>query len=129
MRQDRDDPDDAMTPMAIAAKNGQKALFDLFLKWNNGQLVTTKVKVAQLYFLMEEKKVGEETEDRMAAFKDLLFSISEKQKKKVIRSMPTSFKSFDILQVSNSDIGGGTLLQHACEKGKEAHVGHLLSLG
>ena len=81
MRQDRDDPDDAMTPMAIAARSGQKALFDLFLKWNNGQLVTTKVKIAQLYFLMEE------TEDRMAAFKDLLFSISEKEKKKVIRSM------------------------------------------
>ena len=85
MRQDRDDPDDAMTPMAIAAKNGQKALFDLFLKWNDGQLLTTKVKIAQLYFLMEEKKIEEETEERMAAFKDLLFSISEKQKKKVIR--------------------------------------------
>ena len=85
MRQDRDDPDDAMTPMAIAAKSGQKALFDLFLKWNDGQLVTTKVKIAQLYFLMEEKKVEEETEDRMAAFTDLLFSISEKEKKKVIR--------------------------------------------
>ena len=83
VRQDRDDPDDAMTPMAIAARNGQKALFDLFLKWNDGQLVTTKVKIAQLYFLM----IGEETEDRMAAFKDLLFSISEKQKKKVLRLM------------------------------------------
>ena len=83
MRQERDDPDDAMTPMAIAAKNGEDALFDLFKNWNDGQLLTTKVKLAKLYFLMDNEKVEGETEDGIAAFTDLLYSISEKEKKKV----------------------------------------------
>ena len=83
MRQERDDPDDAMTPMAIAAKNGEGALFDLFKNWNDGQLLTTKVKLAKLYFLMDNEKVEGETEDGIAAFTDLLYSISEKEKKKV----------------------------------------------
>ena len=83
VRQERDDPDDAMTPMAIAAKKGEDALFDLFKNWNDGQLLTTKVKLAKLYFLMGNEKVDGETEDGTSAFTDLLYSIPEQEKKKV----------------------------------------------
>ena len=47
------DPDDVVTPMVIAAKNGHKELFQLFEDWKGGQLLTTEVKIAQLYFMME----------------------------------------------------------------------------
>ena len=83
VRQEADDPDDAMTPMAIAAKKGEDALFDLFKNWNDGQLLTTKVKLAKLYFLMGNEKVEVETEEGTSAFTDLLYSIPEEEKKKV----------------------------------------------
>ena len=72
-----------MTPMAIAAKKGQDALFAIFKDWNDGQLLTTKVKLAQLYFLMDNEKIEGETEDGIAAFTDLLYSIPEQEKNKV----------------------------------------------
>ena len=83
MRQERDDPDDAMTPMAIAAKKGEEALFALFQNWNDGELLTTKVKLAKLYFLMGNEKVEVETEEGTSAFTDLLYSIPEQEQKKV----------------------------------------------
>ena len=83
VRQEADDPDDAMTPMAIAAKKGEDALFDLFKNWKDGQLLTTKVKLAKLYFLMGNEKVDGETEEGTSAFTDLLYSIPEEEKKKV----------------------------------------------
>ena len=83
VRPEKDDPDDAMTPMAIAAKKGEEALFDLFQNWNDGELLTTKVKLAKLYFLMDNEKVEGETEDGIAAFTDLLYSIPDSEKKKV----------------------------------------------
>ena len=72
-----------MTPMAIAAKKGEFALFALFKNWNDGQLLTTKVKLAQLYFLMNNEKIEGETEDCTLAFTDLLYSIPENEKNEV----------------------------------------------
>ena len=64
--------------MVIAAKNGHHQLFQLFKDWKGGQLLTTEVKIAQLYFMME-------TEDNkeITSFNDLLDSLLPTHKKKV----------------------------------------------
>ena len=72
------DPDDVVTPMVIAAKNGHKELFQLFEDWKGGQLLTTEVKIAQLYFMMET----EDNEDN-PRFTDLLNSLLPTEEEKV----------------------------------------------
>ena len=62
------DPDDLVTPMVIAAKNGHRELFQLFKDWKGGQLLTTEVKIAQLYYMME-------TEDNSKTGKQRLLSM------------------------------------------------------
>ena len=107
--------------MVIAAKNGHKELFQLFKDWKGGQLLTTEVKIAQLYYMMET-----EDEEDNTSFMDLLNSLLPTEEEKV--SLYFFLKQWK-LQVSNFNIGGGTLLQHACEKDKQVHVKQLLSAG
>ena len=64
--------------MVIAAKNGHKELFQLFKDWKGGQLLTTEVKIAQLYYMMET-----EDEEDNTNFMDLLSSLLPTEEEKV----------------------------------------------
>ena len=64
--------------MVIAAKNGHRELFQLFKDWKGGQLLTTEVKIAQLYYMMET----EDKEDN-TSFMKLLNSLLPTEEEKV----------------------------------------------
>ena len=64
--------------MVIAAKNGHKELFQLFKDWKGGQLLTTEVKIAQLFYMMETEDEEDDT-----SFMDLLNSLLPTEEEKV----------------------------------------------